>query len=113
MQSYLIGAHLIVHFIQCSFSSQYNKADTIFKNVNWPSTDNLNDASKAGWEDNDRSIDLYAWFGKDPQYYGTVGLAWVGGACNQFIQTSFNEHRKTPVETAMVNLHNFSSYLSF
>ena len=74
---------------------------------------NLNDASKAGWEDNDRTIDLYAWFGKDPQYYGTVGLAWVGGACNQFIQTSFNEHRKTPVETAMVRMHKFSSYLSF
>ena len=100
--------YLIPQFIQTYLSSQYDKAKTIFKNVDWPSTDNLKDASKAGWEDNDDTVDLYAWFGKDPEYYGTVGLAWVGGACNDYIKTSFNEYRNTPVATAMVRMSIFT-----
>lgn len=84
---------------------KYDNTKTIFKNVNWPSTAHLNDASKAGFEDNDPSVDLYAWFGKDSSYYGTVGLAWVGGACNSYSQTSFNEWRKSAAETAMVVAH--------
>ena len=72
-----------------------------------PSTDSLDAWSAIGQSDADPKVDLYAAFGKDPQYYGTVGLAWVGGACNKYIKTSFNEWRKTPVETAMVRLHNF------
>ena len=79
----------------------------------WPSTESLDAASKAGWEDNDPTTDLYAWFGKDPSYYGTVGLAWLGGACNDYLKTSFNEWRKTPAETAGVEISDILHYWSF
>ena len=58
--------------------------------------------SQIGKDDGDKKVDLYVAFGKDSSYYGTVGLAWVGGACNDFIKTSFNEYRNSPSETAMV-----------
>ena len=68
-----------------------------------PSTNSLEAWSKIGQEDADPKVDLYAAFGKDPEYWGTVGLAWVGGACNDYIKTSMNEYRNTPGETASVN----------
>ena len=61
--------------------------------------------SQIGKDDGDKKVDLYVAFGKDSSYYGTVGLAWVGGACNDFIKTSFNEYRNSPSETAMVIIH--------
>lgn len=84
---------------------KYDKKKTIFKNANWPNTDYLNQASQAGVEDNDPDVDLYAWFGKDKDYWGTVGLAWVGGCCKTHDKTSFNEWRKTAAATAMVLAH--------
>lgn len=84
---------------------KYKTAETIFKNADWPNTDYLDEASDEGVADGDEKVDLYAWFGKDPAYYGTVGLAWVGGACKKRSETSFNEWRKTPVQTAMVVAH--------
>ena len=62
----------------------------------------MDTAATVSEEDGDDRVDLYAWFGKDTSYYGTVGLAYVGGACTEGIRASFNEWRKTPVETAMV-----------
>ena len=63
---------------------------------------------------NNPKVDLYAVFGKDPQYYGTVGLAWVGGACRGgrvrgqskpvWIGTSFNEYRNTASASAAVKI---------
>jgi hypothetical protein len=69
-----------------------------------PSTDYLNAWSDIGKDDADPKVDLYAAFGYDPPQPGmsTVGLAWVGGACNDRIKTSMNEHRGSPAETAMV-----------
>jgi hypothetical protein len=69
-----------------------------------PSTDYLEAWSNIGQQDADSKVDLYAAFGYDPPQYGmsTVGLAWVGGACNDRIKTSMNEHRNTPTETALV-----------
>ena len=61
--------------------------------------------SQIGKDDGDKKVDLYVAFGKDSSYYGTVGLAWVGGACNDFIKTSFNEYRNSPSETAMVMIY--------
>ena len=61
--------------------------------------------SQIGKDDGDKKVDLYVAFGKDSSYYGTVGLAWVGGACNDFIKTSFNEYRNSPSETAMVFIY--------
>jgi len=84
---------------------KYDTSETLFKNLRLPSTDYLNNWSQYGKEDNDAKVDLYAAFGKDSEYYGTVGLAWVGGACREHDKTSFNEWRKTPVETAMVVAH--------
>ena len=78
--------------------------ESIYKDKDMPSTDHLEAWSKIGQEDADPRVDLYACFGYDPPQYGmsTVGLAWVGGACNDYIKTSMNEHRPTPAETAMV-----------
>jgi len=84
---------------------KYDTAETIFEPVYWRSTDNLDAASDRGVADGDEKVDLYAWFGKDTNYWGTVGLAWVGGACSARIKTSFNEWRQTAVETAMVVAH--------
>ena len=67
-----------------------------------PNTDSLKAWSKIGKQDADPKVDLYVCFGRGPSYYGTVGLAWVGGACNDFLKTSMNEWRKTPAETASV-----------
>ena len=93
----LVQNYQIIHLL-----SQYNTAESIYKNVNWPSTDHLDDAAKAGQDDGDAKVDLYVWFGKDPDYWGTIGLAWVGTACVNYHKTSFNEWRKTPVENAYV-----------
>ena len=63
-------------------------------------------------------VDLYVTFGRDPAYYGTVGLAWTGGACKSgrgrnddgsitpelWTGTSFNEWRKTASATAAVKI---------
>ena len=69
-----------------------------------PNTNSLNDWSQIGQDDADPKVDLYCAFGKDPEYWGTVGLAWVGGACNDYTKTSMNEYRNTPAETAMVKI---------
>merc|ERR1712018_384537 len=84
---------------------KYDNAETIYKNQNLPSTDSLGTWAQYGVEDGDAKVDLYCAFGKDSSYYGTVGLAYVGGACNKQWKTSFNEWRKTPSETAMVVAH--------
>jgi len=100
---------------------KYNKRETIRRNENLPSTDSLNNWSLYAMGDvaNNPKVDLYAVFGKDPQYYGTVGLAWVGGACRGgrvrnedgsimgpvWLGTSFNEHRNTASATAAVVAH--------
>ena len=83
---------------------QYDTSETLFQDVDWPSTEYLSQAADVGQADADDKVDLYAWFGRDPEYYGTVGLAYVGGACNDFIKTSFNEWRKTATETAWVKI---------
>ena len=83
---------------------KYDKSETIYKNANYPSTDYLDTWSQIGKDDGDKKVDLYCAFGKDSSYYGTVGLAWVGGACNDYIKTSFNEYRNTPSETGMVDI---------
>ena len=80
--------------------------------MSWPTTDSLYDASQAGVDDGQANVDLYAWFGKDPEYYGTVGLAWVGTACVNYYKTSFNEHRNTPVAMAWVKRFNVFIFLS-
>ena len=85
---------------------QYDTSETIYKNKNYPSTDYLDTWAQIGQDDADPKVDLYAAFGKDPSYWGTVGLAYVGGACNDFIKTSFNEWRKTPSATAGVKCNN-------
>ena len=69
--------------------------------------------SQIGKDDGDKKVDLYVTFGKDSSYYGTVGLAWVGGACNDYIKTSFNEYRNTPSETAMVNTFTIFIYNTY
>ena len=61
--------------------------------------------SQIGEDDNDDRVDLYAAFGKDSSYYGTVGVAWVGGACTGYYKTSFNEYRDTASENAYVMVH--------
>ena len=83
---------------------QYDASETLFQNEYWPSTDHLTTAAGVGQADADDKVDLYAWFGKDSEYYGTVGLAYVGGACTDFIKTSFNEWRSTPTQTAWVKI---------
>jgi len=84
---------------------KYDTSETIYKNLRLPNTDFLNNWSQYGKDDADPKVDLYTAFGKDNDYYGTVGLAWVGGACKEHKKTSFNEWRKTPAETAMVVAH--------
>jgi len=84
---------------------KYDTAESIYTNVNWPSTEYLETAAGVGVADADARVDLYCFFGKDKDYYGTVGLAYVGGACNEKWKTSFNEWRKTPTETAGVVAH--------
>ena len=60
---------------------------------------------------NNPKVDLYVTFGKDPNYYGTVGLAWVGTACkSDGYGTSFNEHRNTPAATAGVIISSIFLY---
>jgi hypothetical protein len=56
---------------------KYDNSETIFQNVYWPSTDNLEKAAEVGQADADPKVDLYTWFGKDSAYYGEVGLACV------------------------------------
>jgi len=100
---------------------KYNKRETITRNENLPSTDYLNNWSLYAMDDVEKNpkVDLYAVFGKDPQYYGAVGVAWVGGACRGgrvrnedgsimgpvWLGTSFNEHRNTPSASAAVVAH--------
>lgn len=84
---------------------KYDTSESIYTNANWPSTDYLPTAAAVGEADGDARVDLYAFFGKDKDYYGTVGLAYVGGACNQRIKTSFNEWRNTPTGNAGVVAH--------
>ena len=62
----------------------------------------MDEWADVGKADADPKVDLYTCFGKDSAYYGTVGLAYVGGACKERSKTSFNEWRKTPTATAMV-----------
>jgi hypothetical protein len=94
---------------------KYDTSEAIFKNAYRPSTDYLDHWSQDALADvaNNPKVDLYVTFGKDTEYYGTVGLAWVGGACskgnNQYgpmwSGTSFNEYRNTPTATAEVVAH--------
>lgn len=82
---------------------QYDHAETLYADVNWPSClDFLADGSQYGVDDADPTVDLYAWFVDDPEYWGTVGVAWVGTACLPYYKTSMNEHRDTPTEMAWV-----------
>merc|ERR1712001_4408 len=60
---------------------KYNKRETIHKRENLPSTESLRTWSQYGQDDADPKVDLCCAFGKDSDYWGTVGLAWVGGAC--------------------------------
>merc|ERR1719216_530151 len=104
-----VMTHVQAHYRHSSLPTKiqfkYDKSETIYKNANYPSTDYLDTWSQIGKDDGDKKVDLYCAFGKDSSYYGTVGLAWVGGACNDYIKTSFNEYRNTPSETAMVAAH--------
>ena len=70
-----------------------------------PSTNFLEEWSLIGKSDGDPKIDLYAAFGKDSSYYGTIGLAYVGSACRTRYMTSFNEWRRTHSGTAFVKFH--------
>ena len=78
--------------------------------MSWPITDFLNatdGASAAGKDDGDPRVDLYVWFGRDAECTDTeegctVGLAWTGGACQDYVKASFNEWQPTPTENAMV-----------
>ena len=89
--------------ILVSFLIKYDLDESIYENRDLPNTDSLDAWSKIGQEDADPKIDLYIAFGKDSEYWGTVGLAWVGGACSPYLKTSMNEWRRTPVETAMAS----------
>jgi len=104
-----VMTHVQAHYRHSSLPTKiqfkYDKSESIHKNANYPSTDYLDTWSQIGKDDGDKKVDLYVTFGKDSSYYGTVGLAWVGGACNDYIKTSFNEYRNTPSETAMVAAH--------
>merc|ERR1711997_61496 len=100
-----VQAHYRHHTLPTKIQFKYDVSETIYKNANYPSTDYLKTWSQIGKDDGDKKVDLYVAFGKDSSYYGTVGLAWVGGACNDFIKTSFNEYRNSPSETAMVVAH--------
>jgi len=104
-----VMTHVQAHYRHSSLPTKiqfkYDKSETIYKNANYPSTDYLDTWSQIGKDDGDKKVDLYCAFGKDSSYYGTVGLAWVGGACNDYIKTSFNEYRNTESETGMVVAH--------
>jgi len=104
-----VMTHVQAHYRHSSLPTKiqfkYDKSETIYKNANYPSTDYLDTWSQIGKDDGDKKVDLYCAFGKDSSYYGTVGLAWVGGACNDYIKTSFNEYRNTQSETGMVVAH--------
>jgi len=100
-----VQAHYRHYTLPTKIQFKYDVSETIYKNANYPSTDYLKTWSQIGKDDGDKKVDLYVAFGKDSSYYGTVGLAWVGGACNDFIKTSFNEYRNSPSETAMVAAH--------
>jgi len=104
-----VMTHVQTHYRHPSLPTKvqfkYDVTETIYKNQDMPSTNSLEAWSKIGQEDADPKVDLYAAFGKDPEYWGTVGLAWVGGACNDYIKTSMNEYRNTPGETASVVAH--------
>ena len=69
-------------------------------------------AAEAGLADGDPKIDLYAWFGKDKDYGGVVGMAYLGGACRDESKTSFNEWRKSATANAYVRLTN-TNFLIF
>jgi len=100
---------------------KYDKGETIRRYENLPSTDSLNDWSIYNYGDslNSPKVDLYVVFGRDPEYWGTVGLAWLGGACSAnrvrqednsiigpvWLGTSFNEWRNTASATAAVAAH--------
>ena len=76
--------------------------------MDWPRCeDNTYDALQAGLEDGDPRVDLYVWFGKDPEYYGSAtntcaGKGYLGGACGPK-RLSFNEWRKTPAQMSLVS----------
>lgn len=84
---------------------EYDTAEAIYKDVSWPSTDSLDNAAQAGVDDGQANVDMYAWFGKDTDYYGVIGLAWLGTICTSYYKTSFNEHRNTAAEMAWVLAH--------
>lgn len=104
-----VMAHVQAYYKHSTLPTQilfkYDTSETIYKDEEYPSTDYLETWSAIGQADADDKVDLYATFGKDPSYWGTVGLAWVGGACNDYIKTSFNEWRATATENAMVVAH--------
>ena len=78
-----------------------------------PNTKFLEAWSAIGQQDADPKVDLYIAFGRDSEYYGTVGLAWTGGACSSYHKTSMNEWRRTPAETATVNNNKFLQQKNF
>jgi len=100
---------------------KYNKYESIRRYEDLPSTEYLNDWSVYALNDVKKNpkVDLYVTFGRDPAYYGTVGLAWTGGACKSgrgrnddgsitpelWTGTSFNEWRKTASATAATAAH--------
>ena len=51
----------------------------------------------------DKSANLLVLFCNDPKYFGTVGIAYVGGLCDLGgYQVSLNEWRSSPAKTGKV-----------
>ena len=115
-------AELSKSFYQLFFHSKYNPAESIRRFEKIPAA---TDASLENWSlwagndvKNNPKVDLYVIFGKDTEKYGTVGIAYVDGACRkqlvkkvqkgktffipQWMGTSFNEWKPTPSATAAV-----------
>lgn len=53
----------------------------------------------------DTDANLYAFLCADPEYMGTVGIAYVGAVCDKNFHTSITEWRKTEAATGKVFAH--------
>ena len=105
---------MIYHF-------KWDHDETLYKNRDLGSSDNLHTWAGIGQTDADPKVDLYAALGYDKWDWEPCtaasknwkgngrcvmkkGVAFLGGACMKYDQTSFTEYEKTPAETAMVNI---------
>ena len=102
---------------------KYDHSETIYQDRELPSSDSLATWAGIGETDADAKVDLYAAFGYDAKDFmecnaqrpgaqcdargctcwSTKGVAYVGGACTDYLKTSMNEYSLTTAETALVH----------